>query len=1690
MTKRIKVLDATDLDAVVGGVDASQGNDTLFGTLADDVIHGLDGVDRLSGGGGSDTLHGDGGDDILFGDDGHDTVNGGSGNDVVSGGAGNDVISGGSGNDSLIDGTGRDTIAGGDGDDVLNWYPSGTRDQFNGGSGVDTVVIPQAYVANIVETSFPLNFSKVDGVLTLTIPPGAETHSITVRDADNGLSVLDLTGVEKIVFSGDDPANVMVGGSGDDSLAAGPGGSTLLGNDGNDVLTGAIGNDVLIGGDGADRLLGAQGGDTLDGGSGNDILDGQEGDDVIIDGAGNDTILGGGGSDTLRWTPTGGTDRFFGDGLGADDGGVDTIEISRNYLHSIASTSFVQNWGNVDGSPALMLPKGETGFLSLTLLDGSILQFSGVERIVFRDNLSGTDGTDRVLGGTSAIDSLHGGIGDDVMSGKDGNDVGFGYAGNDVLRGDGGNDRLFGGDGDDTMIGGTGDDTLGGGPGNDTLDGGEGNDVLYDGAGRDWVSGGDGDDVLRWAPSGTRDKFHGGNGIDTVEMPKDYLANIVNASFPLNFTNVDGVLTLAVPAGSQHSITVRDANGLSMLEFSGVEKFVFPGVTAITGNLFQGRDIDGLTVAGTAGADNLVGSWSDDLLVGADGNDVLFGAEGADTLSGGSGNDVLHGGDGNDVFLDALGADTMYGGLGADTLKWVPWYGNNDTFFHDTDPRLPDDEANDTIEIPMEFKDAIASTSFDRNWGVVDGHPALLLPSDGQLVHVLTMNNGATLTFSGVERIVFRDSLYAVDGINTQVGGGGIDTLLGGGGNDELVGGDGNDTLCGLTGNDVLRGDDGNDVLAAGDGDDTLSGGAGDDKLDGSSGDDKLDGGDGDDVLFDGSGADIVAGGYGNDTLKWFPSGVRDSFLGGSGADTVEIPKDFMGAIHDASFPLHFTTVDGKVALMVPPGPHYITVRDGNGLSTLTLDGVEKIVFPGADPSLIGTSGNETLSGGSGNDVFIDGAGRDTVSGGDGTDVLKWSPSGTRDRFDGGNGIDTIEIPQGYLANIVDSSFSLAFTTDGGVLALTIPPGSGSHTITVRDANGLSTLEFTGVEKIIFPGLDPRAPNLLRMDGGYAVVGGINTDYLLGDTGKDVLVGGAGSDNLTGGGGADTLSGGSGSDVLMGGDGDDILMDGDGNDMVWGGQGADTLKWIPSGGYDRFYAEGGDGAVDTIEIPSEFRDAIAETSFPLVWGVVDGYPALLLDQQPHKLTMKDGSVLHFEGVERIVFRDALDRSDATRIGGDGEDESLVCWTPSGTRDVFAGDDGIDTISIDKNFLDNIVSASFPLEFTIVDGLVALVPPTAGPHSIALRDADGTLSTVEFTGVERIVFSGTDGASVIIAAQANQTLQGRDGGSDIMLGGDGNDILKGLGGNDTLQGGAGQDVLYGGKGDDVLTDGSGNDEIFAGEGNDVMTWVPSPGSDDRFHGDAGTDVIQIPAEYFNLIESANFPLQFTRGNDGLLVLQAPPDGRMTFRDLNGNLSTLRFDGVERIVFAGTEGDASALQVGSGRDDVLKGSQGDDLLIGDRGNDYLVGAAGDDTLSGGDGNDTLRGGEGNDVLLGGAGNDLFHNDAGNDTLSGGEGSDTFITGLGDDTIFAGAGDDVIYVRPEGNETFIRGGTGNDVVYLPAEYYAKLTSWEGTMYQRPDGVQVIEPNSAWSPLAVITFDDGTVLRLNGIKYLYFQG
>ena len=154
----------------------------------------------------------------------------------------------------------------------------------------------------------------------------------------------------------------------------------------------------------ADRITGNGQSNWLHGDSGNDTLDGGAGNDNLRGGLGNDSLSGGEG-----W------DQAFYEGN-----------------QSAYSVVF-----NADGTATVTDKEAADGDEGVDLL-------SGIEQLVFRDNLVNTS-ANSTINGTSGNDTLTGTAGNNNMDGKEGDDSILGLGGADMLMGGAGNDTLDGG---------------------------------------------------------------------------------------------------------------------------------------------------------------------------------------------------------------------------------------------------------------------------------------------------------------------------------------------------------------------------------------------------------------------------------------------------------------------------------------------------------------------------------------------------------------------------------------------------------------------------------------------------------------------------------------------------------------------------------------------------------------------------------------------------------------------------------------------------------------------------------------------------------------------------------------------------------------------------------------------------------------------------------------------------------------------------------------------------------------------------------------------------------------------------------------------------------------------------------------------------------------------------------------------
>ena len=286
--------------------------------------------------------------------------------DALEGSAGADTIYGNAGND-VIEGNGSTTITVGldiasklndlDGSETLSIrianVPAGGRLSAGTQNSDGSWSLTQADLAGLKVTATVDASFTVDVVATATEANG---ETATARASID------------VVLSPD--ANVIFGGSGND---------TITGGNGNDKLYGNTGNDIIYGNGGNDYISGGKGNDIISGGDGDNTLYGNSDDDLFLADAGNDLINGGTGFDTVDYS---------------------------------AAASAI----NAD--------------LSMKTVSGATTgtdKLSGIEKIVgtsFADTFKGSSANDIIDGG-AGNDTIRGIAGDDTLTGGAGADTFF-----------------------------------------------------------------------------------------------------------------------------------------------------------------------------------------------------------------------------------------------------------------------------------------------------------------------------------------------------------------------------------------------------------------------------------------------------------------------------------------------------------------------------------------------------------------------------------------------------------------------------------------------------------------------------------------------------------------------------------------------------------------------------------------------------------------------------------------------------------------------------------------------------------------------------------------------------------------------------------------------------------------------------------------------------------------------------------------------------------------------------------------------------------------------------------------------------------------------------------------------------------------------------------------------------------------
>ena len=1550
---------AYDLTVIEAVGDAAKG---IRGTEAGNNLIGTNSAEKIYGLGGNDTLSGRGGDDELDGGSGDDTLNGGAGADKLVGGSGTDTAS----------------WAGSNAGVTARLH---TPDPRGGHAQGDTF----------------------GGTTTFTYRDKGERVTVTLPDIENliGSSYDD-------VLAGDQRANRISGGAGDDILYGGPGGDStnkdvMYGDSGNDKVYGGRGDDSLYGGSGSDKLYGGPDDDKLYGGSGSDRLVGGDGNDILDGGTGDDILEGGAGADIFRFSRRDGDDDITDFSTSRRDG--DRIDLSDfSEIDSMDDLSIKQR-GSHTRIDLDEYDGGEIWLLDIDKedLDDDDFIFYGDKRTSDRDDDDDDDDDDDRGGGRDPDDPP-------PLTGAPGDDILYGSSGANSLNGGRGDDIMYGGPGDDKLRGGPGVDSYEGGPGSDTIIV-DIEDFFHERFSKETDQGRPEQDAIDGGqnPGGREnsDTLSFAEWTDTANN-KGVTVSLATRTVTHNGKTSTGVFTnIEHLIGSRYEDNLTGDDGDNVIE-GGPDNDVIDGGAGsdtasyrssnrgVTINLNSNPQVGGHAAGDTlTNIENVIGSAHADMLTG-DGNDnVIEGGGGGDTLDGGEGTDTLsYQGSSGGVTVDLRkGSSVDIGGTPTDIIsRSSGGHASGDKVVYDTFENITGSRYGDTLTGDAEANVLKGGAGNDRLTGgaggdTLEGGPGRDTLDGGEGTDKATYAGataGVTLDLSsgtsgrGAGGDASGDSFKNIEEF---VGSGYDDTFIAGKNKDNMDGGAGNDTVSyrnSRAGVEISlateseQSDSTTDSYADGDTlknienltgsryDDTLTGSGEANTLEGGSGDDTLDGGGGNDTLEGGRGDDTLTGGGGEDTFIIGRGDGKDTINFNSREDKIDLTAfTNIESISD----LTKDTAGGNLRIDLSSSQDITLV----GISDVTADDFifYRRSFMGNDGnnSLTGNSKDNVLIGGKGNDRLDGRGGNDKLYGGDGDDTLR-----------GGDGMDELNGGKGSDLFLIKYYEKGAVTIEGegndeNGVAQVADPGdvdTVSYAEWVHSNNTGITVtlgsDVTGIENVI----GSRYEDNITGDGEDNVIeGGADKDIIGGGGGNDTVSYKSSNegvkvnlaDNTVSGGHAagDTISGfeniiGSRyADTLTGDGSDNVIEGGGGGDTLHGGDGTDTLSYQGSSGGVTVDLRKG----NQVDIDGTQTDIISRSSGGHASGDKVVYDT-------------------FENITGSRHGDTLTGDDEANVlkGGAGSDR----LNGGAGADTLEGGPGGDTLDGGEG-ADKASYAGATAGVTL-----DLSSGTSG------RGTGGDASGDSFKNIEEFVGSGHD--DTFISGSGADNINGGDGDGDTIsyrsskagvtvdLGtavqadtatnsyarGDtlsGIENVTGSDHADTLKGDGNANVLNGGKGNDTLT-GEGGADVFkfeSGHGKDQVTDFVS-----------GTDKIDLTA--FTGIASVEDLTQRTAGSNTTIDL--PNNGQVTLVNVSSALTDADFIFYSSAI---TGNSRSNTLRGDRRGNEMKAGAGDDQLYGNAGNDTLYGEAGDDTLYGGTGDDKLHGGPGDDLMDGGPGADTF-------------------------------------------------------------------------------------------------------------------
>ncbi|KQZ71667.1 hypothetical protein ASE06_19915 [Sphingopyxis sp. Root214] len=742
-----------------------------------------------------------------------------------------------------------------------------------------------------------------------------------------------------------------------------------------------------------------------------------------------------------------------------------------------------------------------------------------------------------------------------------------------------------------------------------------------------------------------------------------------------------------------------------------------------------------------------------------------------------------------------------------------------------------------------------------------------------------------------------------------------------------LGGTEGADIIIASEGDDTIFGDGGNDTLEGGAGNDIINAGAGDDVVRDIGGDDNIKLGDGHDAINTGPGLDLVLGGRGQDFIV-LGSDAGSEVFAGEGNDFILgniTAERILG--NEGDDWIEHGTFDGA------PGDNFDEIFAQDGVVGhdvfFGLGGFDEFIAEGGDDIMVGSPGRAKMAGMSGWDWAIY---KDNIAGTD-ADLTRGivfdenptpPPNATQDAYESVEGLSGSRFNDILSGSNITAAERAPFDPDPAI------SGSEGYTGSNLDAAGIA-----------------------RIAGLQAVVGAGVTSYNAGD----IILGGDGSDLIRGNAGDDIIDGDKWLNVRIsvrqnigpdGGTGAEIAT-------------ANSMTELVTRMFNRTFNPGQLVIVREILTDTTAGDTDIAVFSDLRANYDITYNANGTISVAHaRGTQLDGTD-NLRNIERMRFSDVEIAVNQPATG----QPVISDLTPreglqlTVNTAAIADPNGLGAFSyqwqqsVDGVTWANIAGAT-AATFTPDDNAGLVFGDQAGLRlrvAVNFTDGGGTAEQVisAATGPTGVNWDGNGANNSLVGTAGDDTGDG-GGGNDTLSGNDGNDTLNGDGGNDTVTGGLGNDALTGGAGNDTLTGGAGNDTINGNGDNDVAV----------FAGPVGN--YSVTTTGTSLVVTDN------TGAEGV--------------DTVSNVETLRFNGVNYAVVAGTGGNNNNLN-GAG------GAAGSQAVFGFAGTDTINGGAGNDIVNGGDGTDTITqtgSTGGRDLVDGGAGTDTF-------VLNGVAGAETF-------------------------------------------------------------------------------------------------